>query len=212
MSIVFDYKNNSGPWCTDHRSTQCDHATRAIQNREDVPHIERFLAEASTGDTLSLLVPMWPGYFMWEDLTFQVVPHPSMGAVGKLLDRGKFSTYDLGVYQVLPGESGHDLAATMIQQFIDIMELDRPTKLPGCRAPRHSMKYQSIIDDLARRSDSSQQAQDSLIPHLYGLLGRKAPMCAFCWADAYGQDARRVSGVESEASKADDFSDLLFQG
>ena len=74
------------------------------------------------------------------------------------------------------------------------------------------MNYQQKLNALSKTAELNEEAMEQLMPHLYGLVGRETPMCAFCWADAYGGDARRVSGNESEAAKVANFDDLLFEG
>jgi hypothetical protein len=207
--ITWDYKVHAGPWCTDHKSVQCEHALDAIKQRTDALYIAEFLDAASPGQKLKLLVPLWPTFYMWEDLEFVIAPMSALGNTGVLTDRGKHATFDLGVERLISGESAWDLGVTMTNQFSDIMELDRPSKLPGCKAPTHGMKYQQQIENLARRAREDELAAQRLMPHLYGLMGRRTPMCAFCWGDSYGGDARRVSSNPVDAAKADDFDDLL---
>lgn len=206
-SITYNYVQWSGPYCTDHKSVQCEHAISEIAGRKDAHPLSIFLEEVKIGTQLELKVPLWTSFYMWEDLMFVVKKNDVLGPYGELVDRGKRRTFDLGVGKLLRGESAEDLSRTMVQQFEDLMELEQPKKLPGCKSGSHKMFYQSQIEELIAANRT-----DRLMPHLYGLLGRETPMCAFCWADAYGGDARRVSGVETEAAKADDFSDLLFQG
>lgn len=205
--IVYDYAEHSGPWCVDHKSSQCEHAIGEIASRHDVEPLSSFIENMKVGSGIMLSVPLWTSFYMWEDLKFVIRHNDVLGSYGELVPRGKHATFDLGVTKLLRGEGADDLSRTMVQQFEDIMELDRPAKLPGCRSGQHSLNYQAEIERLA-----SSRSTDRLMPHLYGLLGREKPICAFCWADSYGGDARRVSGNAQEASKADDFSDLLFQG
>jgi hypothetical protein len=206
--IVYDYTQWAGPYCTDHKSVQCEHAIAEIADRKDAHPLSIFIEEMKPNTGLTVMVPLWTSFYMWEELNFLIKNNSALGNYGSLQSRGKAATFDLGVTKLLRGESAEDLSRTMVQQFEDIMELDRPAKLPGCRSGNHSLKYQSTIESWARDSSSTMR----LMPHLYGLLGRETPICAFCWADSYGGDARRVSGIANEAAKADDFSDLLFQG
>lgn len=210
--LTWDYSRNPGPWCVTHKSVQCAHAISALDARGDVPHITEFLESASRGFRFKLFVPLWTGFFMWEDLQFEVVHDQVLGVYGRLIDRGKFATFDLGVEQLLRGESARDLGNTMMRQFADMMELDRPAALPGCRSGVHKMPYQRKLNQLSQAQPGDEHAVQQLMPHLYGLLGRSTPMCAFCWADAYGGDARRVSGNATEEAKVSNMDDLLFDG
>ena len=48
----------------------------------------------------------------------------------------------------------------------------------------------------------------ALTPHLYGLVSRQ--ICAYCWADMFGGDARRVDpNYDGPVVSEDDFADLL---
>jgi hypothetical protein len=188
----------------------CEHAISAIRARDDAPHIDSFLDEARAHAHISLAVPLWPEFFIWEDLKFEVVRDAVFGSYGRLINRGKHATYDLGVTRLLRGESANDLSATMVRQFVDVYEVDRPTTMPGCMSGQHKMPYQARINKLVQNAAKTKDMTD-LTPHLYGLLGRK--ICAYCWADMYGGPARRVSGnPEDAAAVADDFNDLLFEG
>jgi hypothetical protein len=210
-TIIWDYTEHAGPWCVSHRSSQCDHALVEITERRDAPYIRHHITEEFQQGKIQLFVPMWPQFYIWEDLKFQIVRDPMIGLYGKLVDRGKNATYDLGVNRLIPGESAFDLSETMVRMFSDLIELEKPSVIPGCKSGNHKMQYQKIIDKYVARLDNNYDVPE-LMPHLYGLLGRETPMCAFCWADAYGGDARRVSANPQEAAKADDMSDLLFGG
>ncbi len=210
--LTWDYSQHAGPWCINHKASQCQHAITALQNRLDVPHLSDWLETAPKGTRFSLTVPMWPGYYMWEDLKFEIASSQVIGRYGKLLDRGKSVTFDLGITQLLRGESAMDLGNTMGQMFADLMELDRPTNLPGCKSGIHKMPYQRRLNDLSKVAGLDNDASLELLPHLYGLLRRDTPMCAFCWADAYGGDARRVSDNAQDQAKVANFDDLLFEG
>ena len=210
--LTWDYNEHTGPWCINHKSVQCTHAIAALNHRMDAAHIAEFLESSVKGTHFKLMVPLWTNYFMWEDLAFEVVSDQAIGRYGRLLNRGKFATYDLGVTKLLRGESAMDIGRTMVQQFSDIMELDRPTNIPGCKSGVHKMPYQRRLNELSKVAGLNEDATLQLMPHLYGLVGRETPMCAFCWADAYGGDARRVSDNPEDQAKVADFSDLLFEG
>ena len=124
--LTWDYSQHPGPWCINHKSSQCKHALSAIQHRVDVQHLTDFLETTVKGQRFHLTVPMWPGFYMWEDLEFEVTSDQVIGRYAKLLDRGKNATFDLGINKLLRGESAMDLGNTMGQQFADLMELDRP--------------------------------------------------------------------------------------
>lgn len=199
-----------GPYCVDHRSDKCEHALSAIDTRDDVPHIAEMIEDdKSVGLGFSLSVPLWPNFYIWEDLKYKVQTDDTIGnyAILEPPATGKHPEFHAGIKRVLPGEGARDVANVLLQQFEDLLELDWPSGqfAKGCRSRNHTMKYQQEIEKVANAGSSGPMA-----PHLYALRSRA--MCAFCWADMYGSEARRVAGSNAAIAAADmtdDFEDLL---
>jgi hypothetical protein len=202
--LVFDYDNFQGPFCLGHRSVMCEHAIACIEQRLDADELSAWLENnAIPGHLLKLQIPLWPNFYMWVEVEFLIKQSDILGVYGEL--KKKVGPFSIGVSRLLPGESAKDIGATLIQQFIDIWELDPPKKLAGCKSGNHSIKYQTGLERLYKSKDI-----ERMMPHLYALASSK--ICAWCWADAYGGDARRVSADPAESAKADDFSDLIPEG
>lgn len=209
------------PMCVEHRSDQCHHIIEVINQGLDVAPLAEFIENGKNGEKFTLSIPLWPDHHMWEKVPYKVRIDPVFGPMGSRVVGfgGKISAFHESLNRVVPGDSIYGLTRVLRQQFEDLIELEwqgpgKGTFRHGCRSGSHNFKYQKVLDRLMADSGPG-KISTILEPHLYAL--RTRDMCALCWADAYGNESRRVTGSDANiwptdgalVDEAADFADLL---
>jgi len=199
-----------GPYCTAHRTTYCEDVIGFIEDRQDVESLTEELKLRANGRTLTMSLPLYPQYCVWETVQYVGAHDKVFGSYAKLpLVDGDPALRPIA--QVMAGDSAFDLAMVLRENFEDEAQevlgrrqADLQTNprlgIPWqCKGRRHSVKYQNTVVQIlgADAIASAQETNDFLMQYavLYALM--RYNMCLFCWVNETKREAVQANPVMS---------------
>lgn len=229
--VVFQARydeDDPGYYCLSHRSVFCPHVIEEIEARNDSNAITDTINKSMSGGKLTgekfyISLPIYPDMCVWETLTYAPVFHDVLGPMGELA--GKIGERHQVIQRLLPGEGAGDLAFTLRQNFEDDDDVQtsiealkrqrvtvgRPMSIPRCTSNTHSMKYQTLINEMLNPRTLSDN-WDDLRDQTYAVMWtyHHFRQCVFCWTKRNMADAIRVAPDFAVEPPADaNFDDLV---
>lgn len=224
-------ENQPGFYCTEHRSSWCEHCITAYAVGADAPYLELFItgrAKAGNSDPLHVTIPIFPAFCLWETIPYNCQDVPPFGSMA-VIDPAMGSQHLRIVSRIMPGESARGLQMSLLQDFDDEFDLiiasarkasraraDAPAW--RCRNNAHSLRYQQLVEATVAPSQLVKEGNEDLKRAMIYSFTRWN-LCLFCKVNKHNRDAVRVSptmallfGQEGRRDPNDDdhdFSDLV---